>query len=154
MNNKPNTTHHPVGALVIHDDDHKSDKMLQRVVGYSKQGYILTEYVDKSISLRVYENDIKYLHDPERPDVRARWKSSDGQPLMLLWVLRDPNAHGLDVMLGYVVRAESALSARRMAADADKFDRGGHWLDPDLTTCEALTGYGDAEVILSEYRYG
>lgn len=154
MNNKANTTHHPIGALVIHDDDHKSDKMLQRVVGYSKQGYILTEYVDKSVSPRVYENDIKYLHDPERPDVRARWKSVNGEPLQMLWVLRDPQASGHDVMLGYVIRAESAQAARRMAADADKLGSGGQWLDPGQTTCEALTSYGEPEVVLSEYRYG
>lgn len=77
MNNEPNTTHHPIGALVIHDADAKTDKMLMRVIGYTRAGLCKTRYVNQGVNGRkVYTNEIADLHDPQRPDVQARWKSN------------------------------------------------------------------------------
>ena len=55
---------------------------------------------------------------------------------------------------GFVVRAETADEARLVAA-RDSYDEGRNaWLDPDLSECIALTGSGDAGVILSDFRSG
>lgn len=74
MNDTPNTTHWKKGDLVIHDADAKTDKMLMRVIGYTRDGLCKTRYVNRYGSPKVYVNEIAFLHDPQRPDIRARWK--------------------------------------------------------------------------------
>lgn len=74
MNDTPNTTHWKKGDLVIHDADAKTDKMLMRVIGYTRDGLCKTQYVDRSHRRTVYKNEIAFLHDPHRPDIRARWR--------------------------------------------------------------------------------
>lgn len=74
MNDTANTIHHKIGAIVIHDADAKVDHMLMKVIGYTADGQCKTRYVEPTKSRRVFINDIKYLHDPERPDIKARWR--------------------------------------------------------------------------------
>lgn len=74
MNDTPNTTHWQKGDLVIHDADAKTDKMLMRVIGYTRDGLCKTQYVDRQHRRTIYTNELKYLHDPNRPDIRARWR--------------------------------------------------------------------------------
>lgn len=75
MNDTPNTTHWKKGDLVIHDADLKSDRMLMEVIGYTRDGLCKTRYVNREVSGRkVYTNEIAFLHDPHRPDIRARWR--------------------------------------------------------------------------------
>jgi len=74
VNDTPNTTHHKIGALVIHDADAKTDRMLMKVIGYTRTGLCKTRYVNREVSRKVYANGIEFLHDPQRPDIRARWR--------------------------------------------------------------------------------
>lgn len=75
MNYAPNTTIWKPGAVVIHDCDSKSPKMLMRVVRWMPDGLVRTEYIhrdhpamrDRSPNRpRYYDNDVKYLLDPAR----------------------------------------------------------------------------------------
>lgn len=71
---------------------------------------------------------------------------------MKLWLLErtreDVNPY--DVVSGFVVRAESASVARRLAAE-QKMDEGVNtWLDPKYSTCRVLKVEGYAKVILRD----
>lgn len=74
MNDTPNTTHWEKGDLVIHDADAKTDHMLMEVIGYNKEGLCLTKYVEPTKRSQLFANDLKYLHDPFRKDIRQRWR--------------------------------------------------------------------------------
>lgn len=69
---EPNTTEWPIGALVIHDADAKTPRMLMRVTGrVKKTGKYKTRYafpreVHPAWRRKVWINDISYLHDPAR----------------------------------------------------------------------------------------
>lgn len=75
MNDTPNTIHWKTGDIVIHDKDAKCDHMLMRVIGYTRDGLCKTEYVEQTKRRTIYENEIKFLHDPNRPDIKARWRT-------------------------------------------------------------------------------
>ena len=71
MNYEPNTIHWKLGDLVIHDYDLKRPSMLMRVIGFTKEGEVVTRYENPQppfVSLRgrkkAWVNDRKYLHDP------------------------------------------------------------------------------------------
>lgn len=69
MNYEPNTTHWKKGDLVIHDADSKEPKMLMVVVGYTRDGYCKTEYVNRQYHkghITGWENRLAVLHDPMR----------------------------------------------------------------------------------------
>lgn len=66
-----NTTHWPVGSLVIHDCDAKKAEMLMRVTGYDRaNGLVRTRYVHPGhLSRRmrgVFKNELRFLHNPRR----------------------------------------------------------------------------------------
>jgi hypothetical protein len=54
---------------------------------------------------------------------------------------------------GFVVRARSEESARKMAASSNNVGDEGQdaWLDPAHTTCETLTSEGEAEIVLCDF---
>lgn len=77
MNYEPNTRHWEPDELVIHDADAKTPDMLMRVIGYTPNGMVETEYADpvrraewkrrfKRERDRKLLNAIGYLHDPAR----------------------------------------------------------------------------------------
>jgi len=73
MNYTPNTIDWQIGDLVIHDADHKSDDMIMRVVGRTRDGLIKTKYLgpDQSFLVhacrnKVWTNPKEVLHDPDR----------------------------------------------------------------------------------------
>ena len=70
-----NTVQWKMGSVVIHDADAKREDMLMRVIGYGKDGLCQTRYIGPRRSncdpRKVWENDIKYLHDPARFGITA-----------------------------------------------------------------------------------
>jgi len=78
MNYRPNTRAWKPGDLVLHDADAKREEMLMKVIGYTNGGLCRTRYAAANEmngdALRkrmrqkpeVWENDIRYLHDPSR----------------------------------------------------------------------------------------
>lgn len=83
MTYEPNTKHWEIGDLVIHDADAKQSEMLMRVIAYTPEGLCVTRYaVPNKINgdeilikmrrkAKVWENDITYLHAPERFGISA-----------------------------------------------------------------------------------
>lgn len=66
-NDAPNTVHWRVGCYVIHDCDAKKAEMLMQVVGFSRDGYVRTRYVNGArVGRGVYANPMAVLHDPAR----------------------------------------------------------------------------------------
>lgn len=66
MNYEPNTRHWQYGDIVIHDVDAKQSNMLMMVIGYTKDGLAKTQYIHRvKHADKVYENELKYLHDPK-----------------------------------------------------------------------------------------
>ncbi|MEX8520044.1 MAG: hypothetical protein AB3X44_16160 [Leptothrix sp. (in: b-proteobacteria)] len=68
---KPNTTRWPVGSLVIHEFDAKTDEMLMVVTGYDDDtGHARTLYAypekQPAVWRHVWRNPITMLHAPER----------------------------------------------------------------------------------------
>lgn len=54
---------------------------------------------------------------------------------------------------GFVIRAPTEESARRIAAEAATHDfHQGAWLNPEWATCEEVTAEGEVGVILDDYR--
>ena len=81
MNYTANTTHWPIGSLVVHDADAKDIcrcdgreyTMLMRVVSYAPNGWCVTEYVDDDSQRRWGPrgrsrliNRSAVLHDPRQ----------------------------------------------------------------------------------------
>lgn len=76
MNYEANTTHWPIGSLVIHDADAKRADMLMRVEGYDREGLCLTRYIAERVDMRsprstphskgTWANPLAVLHDPAR----------------------------------------------------------------------------------------
>lgn len=87
MNYEPNTTRWPVGVLVIHDADAKTDEMLMEVIGYTKDGMVKTRYYDPPLRMpgahrfKVWTNELKYLHDPKRFGLNRSGKVATGKPI-------------------------------------------------------------------------
>ena len=91
---------------------------------------------------------------------------------MKLWILRAredlPNGDNpwepwYDKAFRFVVRARTEEEARKLANDSggdetgpvrtEEYRTGGDpWLDAKYSTCEELTGEGEAEVILGEFH--
>lgn len=66
MNYEPNTRTWRKGDVVIHDADAKEPKMFMRVLGYTREGLVKTKYISKALPRKVWENEQKYLHHPDR----------------------------------------------------------------------------------------
>lgn len=59
-----------------------------------------------------------------------------------------------DQVRSFVVRAESVEQARTLAAASAGDEGSACWLNPQLTTCNLVDGWGKAEVILCDFRAG
>lgn len=73
MNHKPNTVKWSRGAIVIHDADAKEPKMLMKVVGYTRDGLVKTQYVDRRHKRKIWKNPMEALHDPARFGINNYW---------------------------------------------------------------------------------
>ena len=79
---------------------------------------------------------------------------------MKLWILRpidglvpDPWDNWYDKYFGFVVRAKSEDEARLIVSSGRCGDEGKEvWLDPSWTSCKHLTGDGNREVIIADFR--
>lgn len=71
----PNTVKWERGDYVIHDADAKNTFMLMVVVGYTKDGYVKTRYINAAQMNRrwrkVLENPLAWLHDPARFNIKV-----------------------------------------------------------------------------------
>lgn len=72
MNYEPNLIQWHKGSIVIHDADAKEPKMLMRVIGYTRDGLVKTQYIDKRHKRTVWKNGKEFLHDPRRFDLLAQ----------------------------------------------------------------------------------
>ena len=73
---------------------------------------------------------------------------------MKLWLLTlDDKLGGWDRNCGFVIRAETAYDARRIANE-NKADEGPVWMDPTAVTCEELTAEGEPGVVLADFHAG
>ena len=72
MNHEPNTEQWRWDDLVIHDADAKHPKMLMKVIGFTRDGLVKTQYLDPrgigtgGRTRKVWKNDFKFLHNPNR----------------------------------------------------------------------------------------
>ena len=83
MNYKENKIDWKVGDLVLHDADAKKEQMLMKVIEIMTDGQIKTRLVDPymgrcpdhhrplTVKERTFVNDKKYLHDPQRFNVKC-----------------------------------------------------------------------------------
>lgn len=154
VNNEPNTTHHAVGDLVIHDADAKTDEMLMRVIGYTSDGKVKTKYANASRGVRTYVNPIEVLHDPDRPDVRARWQKTGGQQALKVWLLELKERAQYEQVETFVVAAEDEGQARKLAADACGGEGERAWLDDSYSECLVLTATGLPRVVVRNFKSG
>lgn len=72
MNHEPNLIQWHKGAIVIHDAAAKEPKMLMRVIGYTRDGLVKTQYIDKRRKRTIHKNPKESLHDPRRFDLLAQ----------------------------------------------------------------------------------
>ena len=70
---------------------------------------------------------------------------------MKLWQLRSIT-QAPDAAIGFIVRAETELSARRYASEDPLAEDGFAWLDDKLTACEELTPEGEAGVVMADFN--
>lgn len=70
-NDPPNAKHWKKDDLVIHDGDAKEARMLMRVIGYTRDGLVKTQYVDQKRTRKIWVNESRYLHDPFRFGIRT-----------------------------------------------------------------------------------
>lgn len=57
-----------------------------------------------------------------------------------------------DTMAGIVVRAESHVAARRIAASQAGDEGSAVWFDPSKTTCEILKPEGKEGVVIKDFQ--
>jgi hypothetical protein len=78
VNYAPNTIHWRAGDVVIHDADAKEPRMLMRVIGFTRDGLVKTQYVDgETWGAKVYENKPQILHDPKQFGFTAATPQAD-----------------------------------------------------------------------------
>jgi hypothetical protein len=70
---------------------------------------------------------------------------------MKLWQLRSITPVP-DTAIGFIVRAETELSARRYASEDARAEVGFAWLDDKLTACEELTPEGEPGVVMADFN--
>jgi hypothetical protein len=68
-----NTIQWRKGDIVIHDADAKSPKMLMKVIGYTRDGLVKTQYVNRELKRTIWKNEIGNLHSPEIFDIYPDW---------------------------------------------------------------------------------
>lgn len=73
MNYEPNDIHWRRGDTVIHDCDAKEPKMLMKVIGFTRDGLVKTQYVDKRRRRKIFKNELRYLHDPKLWNFNPDW---------------------------------------------------------------------------------
>lgn len=77
---------------------------------------------------------------------------------MKLWLLkpatRGDERWGYDCAYGFVVRAETELDARELAAEEHGDEGVKSWIRPEDTTCEELLPEGSAQVVLRDFHAG
>ncbi len=78
---------------------------------------------------------------------------------MKLWLLGSLNKKtgkrlSYDCAYGFVVRAHSAVSARRLAGKRRGDEKEKFWLDPTLSSCSLLKPDGEEGVVLQDFRAG
>lgn len=74
MNYEANTIQWRRGDIVIHDEDAKEPDMLMRIVGFTRKDNLAKcQYVAKRHPRKLYINDYKYLHDPNRFGLNPEW---------------------------------------------------------------------------------
>lgn len=71
--------------------------------------------------------------------------------MLKLWLLDRLDEEGWDEYLGFVIRAESETSARRVAVLASG---EGRWEDRTVTSCVELTQAGAQGVVLESFHAG
>lgn len=57
----PNTYQHRKGDIVLHHADDKHPKMFMTVIGYTRDGLVKTQYLDRRHKRTIYKNDLKNL---------------------------------------------------------------------------------------------
>lgn len=72
---------------------------------------------------------------------------------MKLYVLNYPKA-SYDENGGFVIRASSSLSARKIASQNHSDEGAEVWLDKTKTTCSQILEEGELEIILTDFRAG
>lgn len=73
--------------------------------------------------------------------------------MMRLWLI-ERGGDGYDQYFGFVVRAESEVGARRIAAARHADEGAAVWMDAKRSTCAELTAEGEAGVILADFSAG
>lgn len=73
MNYEPNTVHWPRGSTVIHDADAKHPLALMRIVGYTRDGLVKCQYINRKMPRKIYINEFRNLHDPDKFGMNSRW---------------------------------------------------------------------------------
>lgn len=136
---EPNTIQWRRGDIVIHHADAKEPKMLMRVIGYTRDGLVKTQYVDSRQKRTIYRNALKNLLDPrdfqlERADFNQpyleiyqenfesvrRWNRN--HPELGVWVIKT-SADGQDVP---ITRTTSKAYMIGIGAHI-RLEHGGGW---------------------------
>ena len=71
---------------------------------------------------------------------------------MKLWLVV-AKEYSWDEYIGFVVRAGSSKTARKLCSEAEP-DFKDRWLDPKQSTCSWIQDTGKAEIILESYQAG
>ena len=74
---------------------------------------------------------------------------------MKLWhVYKTEGQFGYDCSHAFAIRAETAVKARLLAAEAAGDEGPAVWLDAEKTTCNELTPDGISAVIVHDFNAG
>jgi len=73
---------------------------------------------------------------------------------MKLWILNRAEEAGYDEARGFVVRASSAVNARRLASAQAGDEEPATWTDPKRSTCRELKSDGISGVVMYDFRNG
>ncbi len=145
-----NTTKWKKGDFVIHHFDAKEPKMLMVVVGYTRDGLCKTQYILKTRSRRIMNNDIQWLHNPERFGIQAFWgnyRQEALEKIQIEWerVRRFNRLYPLNQMVRTTSADGEFIATTKGAAYLDKggdawvyLSQGGNWLLKFIEPVEEL----------------
>jgi hypothetical protein len=71
---------------------------------------------------------------------------------MYLWELRSIGTPMPDTVLGFIVRAETAAAARKLAREKAGDEGGYIWLNGEQSTCVELLPDGDPCVVMADFN--
>jgi hypothetical protein len=152
MNYQANTSHWRKGDIVLHDYDAKEPRMLMKVIGFTRDGRVKTQYCDVTHRRTVWKNNMICLHDPKQWHINPELghhkqdyleKYQDNWLRVKRWNMRYPPGTPVIITSADGIGASSTTGQAFFTTSGDAWvhlKQGGNWSLKFLQAMPNMTG--------------